>query len=527
MAINITPNYQWSNEHNSLKRSVLRRYTIDNGTGTASWQTGLQGIQQMLKDVFDRNERVRTYGGKWSLSDVAVCNDNIHDGKPLVYYAPIGNSLITGTALYNDPKPLNERLFFIQSGAQIMQINRMLADKGLALPTTGASNGQTLAGAISTGTHGSAMRIGAMPDYVRAIHLVTSPTDHFVLQPSQPLLSDNFASALGAQPRSDDKLFQSALVSFGSFGIIHGYVIEAVSLYMLETSSVRRDYSEAAGLYPLLAAYDPNNDAPVVTFLQQKFGLSGTGTLHHVDMTLNPYSQSKNMFIRTMFNRPYDKAKLSPLDPSGSRVGDDILSLVGMISGIAGDYTPFITNTLFPQVASEQNGYIQTPGNTFGDSTIYHNSQGGTSIEFGVAISDAASAVSTVMQTMQTSKIPGVIGVRFVKPTSATVGFTRFAPLTCTIEIPAINIPAARDGYLDLCDALDNAGIVFTLHWGQEGDYSLARLKNMYGTKLDDWIAARNTLLPTSKQRYTFTNDFMKRCGLSEPPPLIPGAPIV
>lgn len=49
----------------------------------------------------------------------------------------------------------------------------------------------------------------------------------------------------------------------------------------------------------------------------------------------------------------------------------------------------------------------------------------------------------------------------------------------------------------------------------------------MYGAALNTWIKARNTILPASLQRYVFSNAFMKRCGLAEPMPIVPGGPIV
>jgi hypothetical protein len=43
---------------------------------------------------------------------------------------------------------------------------------GLVLETMGGSSGQTLAGAISTGTHGGDIFMGPLADCVLAIHLV-------------------------------------------------------------------------------------------------------------------------------------------------------------------------------------------------------------------------------------------------------------------------------------------------------------------------------------------------------------------
>lgn len=51
----------------------------------------------------------------------------------------------------------------------------------LALPTCGASNGQTIVGATQTGTHGSAHAYGPMPNYVRALHIVAEGGKHYLI----------------------------------------------------------------------------------------------------------------------------------------------------------------------------------------------------------------------------------------------------------------------------------------------------------------------------------------------------------
>ena len=51
---------------------------------------------------------------------------------------------------------------------------------------------------------------------------------------SRPVVTPAFAAALGAELWRDDALFEAALVSFGSFGILHGLLIETEPLFLLE-----------------------------------------------------------------------------------------------------------------------------------------------------------------------------------------------------------------------------------------------------------------------------------------------------
>jgi len=311
MSIVKTENYTWTNEHNNVTKTVFRRYQISNGR--AGWQEGLAGIQAMIKEARSRNERVRSYGGKWSLTDVAICNDSIHDTKPLTFFGTVGKNSIKGAPLFkNDPKPLDQRLYYFQSGSQVNQINNVLESRGLCLATTGASNGQTIAGAVSTGTHGSALKIGAMPDYVRALHIVTSEKEHvFIQSATNPIIAKSFSDVFGAKLINDDSLFNSALVSFGSFGIIHGIVLETVSLFMLETYCKRVDYDKAGTVYPYLMKFNHGATNNLTQFLAQ-FGFPSNEDPYHLDIIANQYSATQNAFLRVMYKRPYDKTKLSP-----------------------------------------------------------------------------------------------------------------------------------------------------------------------------------------------------------------------
>ncbi len=513
----ITDNYLWTNEHNNVSKQVLHRYQISNNPAN-SWQEGLAGVQKMIGEAKSRNERVRSYGGKWSLNDVAICNDTIHDSKPLTFYGKVGENSIAGDALYpDDPKPLSERLYYFQSGAQINQINNVLEARELSLATTGASNGQTIAGAISTGTHGSALNIGAMQDYVRAIHIVTSETEHAIIQPeSNQIINSNFSDVFGAKLITDDDLFYSTLVSFGSFGVILGLIVETVSLFMFEVYTLRVDYAKAKTVYPFLTNFDHNSSTNLTQFLEG-FDLPSAEDPYHVDLIVNPYSSEDNTYLRVIYKLKYDASKLSP-EPGGSttRVGDDILSLIGAIGDTVGGVVPVIVNQLFGQVAEVQSGYIQTPKNIFGDSIIYKPKNGGASTELGVPIAKAEEAVKLIKSIASEEDFTGLLGIRFVKNSNAKLAFTRFSPLTCTIELPGLNSSGTQNFYLKVFSSMDDAEIPFTLHWGQEGDFSARRLSKMYGEAVEEWSKQRKILLPDPIQRYMFTNDFLKRCGLGE-----------
>ena len=112
--------------------------------------------------------------------------------------------------------------------------------------------------------------------------------------------------------------------------------------------------------------------------------------------------------------------------------------------------------------------------------------------------------------------LPVIISHRFVKGTDALLGFTRFDP-TAVFEIDGINLPSVR-GYLEkVWEKLDAAGIPFTMHWGKFNTHlNPARVRQRYGdAAVDQWIAARETLLENAEVRKVFAHDFLARMGLA------------
>lgn len=158
----------------------------------------------------------------------------------------------------SDRPPIEERLVYVEAGMLVEELNCLLDHHNppLALATMGAGTHQTLAGAISTGTHGSTWRLPPMGDFVRAIHLVGTDGVQWWLEPETRSITDRsalqtaaFAGDLGLKPctriRYSDALFNAALVSAGCAGIIYGYVIETVPAHRIRTKVSETTWDDA------------------------------------------------------------------------------------------------------------------------------------------------------------------------------------------------------------------------------------------------------------------------------------------
>lgn len=121
-----------------------------------------------------------------------------------------------------------------------------------AFTTLGGAGGQTVFGALTTGTHGGDYFQRPISDAVVAVHLVTDGGDHFWIEPSSseilpghvahlPIAADAKLHAVydGLNPHvtfkiiRDNDVFHSVVVGVGRFGVVVSMVLRVVPQYCL------------------------------------------------------------------------------------------------------------------------------------------------------------------------------------------------------------------------------------------------------------------------------------------------------
>ena len=107
-------------------------------------------------------------------------------------------------------------LVTVKSGTTLRALNAELAALGLALANLGDIDAQTLAGALSTGTHGTGARLGGLATQVEALELV---------------LADGTLATCSAADRPE--LFAAARVGLGALGIITTVTLRCVPAFTL------------------------------------------------------------------------------------------------------------------------------------------------------------------------------------------------------------------------------------------------------------------------------------------------------
>src|SRR5690349_14201951 len=258
----------------------------DNPDMVAGYNETTNLIQQFLQAALDQKKSVRALGGNWSWTTVGFTKgwvlstlklNRIKRMKPEEIHASTG-------AFEQD------RFLFAQCGCSVIELNQVCQSLKRSLKTSGASNGQSIAGLISNNTHGSAIDFGSTPDFVVGLHIIVAPNKHVYLERgSQPVVTSSFIQRIGAEHVLDDAIFNAALVSFGSFGFIHGVMIETDPIFLF---NVYRKQLPAVQVRPLMQSLD---------FSSTPFLPRPGVRPYHFNVVINPYNSQGGYYVTVMY----------------------------------------------------------------------------------------------------------------------------------------------------------------------------------------------------------------------------------
>ncbi len=192
--------------------------------------------------------RVRASGSRWSSSGAARADAAWVDTSAL---NRVFNSDLTRLADERSPDIEAGNLVLVQAGTKIHALATALWQRGLSVPTLGGELGQSIAGAISTGTHGSDIELPPIAEMVRAIHLVSpGGCEYWLEHPDRPIasrsaLQRNYADwheSMTVLREADP--FNAALVGAGRCGLIYAYVLEVEPAYQLRADRGRSSWPD-------------------------------------------------------------------------------------------------------------------------------------------------------------------------------------------------------------------------------------------------------------------------------------------
>jgi FAD/FMN-containing dehydrogenase len=120
----------------------------------------------------------------------------------------------------NAPLEITGDLVRVEAGMRLRELNRHLDDHGLALSNMGGYDAQTVAGVMSTSTHGSGIEFGPIADSVRSIDLVASGGRVIRIE-----REDGPTTGFDGELRKDDHMFNAVAVGMGCMGVIYAAAI--------------------------------------------------------------------------------------------------------------------------------------------------------------------------------------------------------------------------------------------------------------------------------------------------------------
>ena len=490
---------EWTPKHGTYTQTVKALYDLwnpVNGVGLDRYNATTRRIRQLVADASRQGVRLRALGAGWSFSRAPATDGWLVNTKPLNLYFRLGESVVD-SGYRGDRAGLR----FVQCGCSMLELARHLRQEMRSIRTMGASNGQTIAGALSTGTHGSILGVGGIPDYVVGLHIVVGPERHVWLErASYPVMKKEFADRLGAELVRNDELFNAALVSFGSFGFIHGVMIETDDIFLLECH--RKRMKVDAGMHTALRNLDFSG-------IQLPHGAERP---YYFQMVANPYDLDHGAFATTMYRRPFREDYPQPGNGfEGFGPGDDALAFVGLLTDGVPLVIPALTS-LLTRAYKEMSGVLGTIGEIFTNT----DTRGKTaSTALGIPMERVEEALATVLELLRRDgPFEVLVSLRYAKATQATLGWARFAPTTCILEVDGVKSDRTLSLQRTLWQTLVDRGIPHTVHWGKQIGLDATGVRRSYGDAAGRWITARETLLNPAT-RHIFSSPFLEGLGLS------------
>jgi FAD-linked oxidoreductase len=163
-----------------LARAIWKNWARDQRC--APERIARPGSEQELAAVVAAAGRVKVAGAGHSFTDIA-CTDGVMVDMSRM-------SRVLG---------VDDREVTVEAGITLRELGPALAARGLALENQGDVDAQTVAGAISTATHGTGARFGNISSQVTALRLVTASGEVVELRGGDELLAARVSlGALGA-----------------------------------------------------------------------------------------------------------------------------------------------------------------------------------------------------------------------------------------------------------------------------------------------------------------------------------------
>ena len=492
----------WANYHKTAACNLKDRIELANGeeaNGRLFLKSAAEAVFALLQEAKQYDIPVRPIGAGWSPAPINI----VEDGWLIETMRLNRTFKIDSKDVHTDSAIAAEALLLVQCGATVDEVYESAEQLDRSLRTGGASNGQSFAGACATGTHGSVWREGGIQDHVRAIQLVT-PDRILWVSPKQAVLSDDFIAETGAEIIRDDKIFAACQLHVGAMGFITAMLIETDPIYMVRNiqKAVKIDREHIDWLCQ-----------GKFTEFSREFGLNEEP--YFQQLILNPFDPfDKKALLRFLYKRPYDASIPLPPPPKMG-AGYDALTLLGKAMANTDLFKADILQ-LAMEKGYPKNMDVDDPEAiaTWGNTTEEHAPIGNL---FNGSVTLDRSLLSEAFDLIINSFRDGgggtVVTLRFLSKAQGLLAPAHWDH-NVVIDFDGPNVESSHNGYKKVVEALDDAEIAFTRHWGKTNNLDERRVKRDYEQQFADWKWAQAQIMPDEKDRKVFASEDLQKLGL-------------
>jgi hypothetical protein len=210
-----------------------------------------------LQEAVLKSKSLRAVGSGHSISSIAYTEETLVNTEALAGIVSIDKA---------------RGIVRVRGGMKLRDFNEAIAQLGFCLPSTGDTTYQSLAGLLSTSTHGTGMKWGSCSDTHSLVGMQ-------IVNPQGELIT------LSAEREADLPLLRAARVSLGSFGMTYTVDLKVVPLHNLEHKGQEASVSEA---------FDPRN----------------WNDNDHYEFAYFPYADRCYQFFRNMTDKPITATRM-------------------------------------------------------------------------------------------------------------------------------------------------------------------------------------------------------------------------
>ena len=523
----------WMNEHRSVMKFHRRRAEVHQGDGSdlaAILAERGRVLGAFITEEAARDRELCVTGSGWSQSDL-YHNLSTHmdtDADEGIWEVPV-DAFVAGV---EEPR----RYVMVTGGTKIHRLMEWLGKAGrdLSLRTAGSHKGQSLAGLVGTGSHGSTWAESGAETHVRGMLLATGDEQStWLADPDTPILREEWVSRFAKV--GDPARFADARVHLGGMGFVSAYLIEAVDEF--HCGLVKR------------ARVLPSNWFDLVgegRFAEAVGDIAKGRTPRYYEITFDPFDGAGNEALETIW---FDLAFDSKPAATGGQLAHTTLEAI--TERAAQGFIDVTRNPLAAGMSEARlRDLIDVPQMIFDDfrqndacdeadvprtlaqlTTEWHPHR---LMGVRVDVYNAAFAVprERLGEVMRIARAMAegennirqfskdfVYTVRFARKSPATMGFLRFED-NAILNIDGLpkNFILGTDAHIAaerLQHLLEKAGIPFAMHWGKDAQMGAPAILAQYGRQaVERYRATRAALLGANAE--VFISPALRQWGLQD-----------